>query len=72
MQYDTESNIAWWELAADPIAQTKEFGNLIIHFSALGKPVLIEMLDASKFLGDFEKASASPKLKKFLSTLDTQ
>lgn len=71
MHYDTESNIAWWELSNDPIAQAKEFGNLVIHFSALGKPVLIEMLNASKFLGDFEKAGAVPNLKKILPNLNT-
>jgi hypothetical protein len=71
MHYDVESNIAWWEVAADPIAQTKEFGDLIIHFSALGKPVLIEMLNASKFLGDFEKAGAVPKLKKIIPNLNS-
>jgi len=72
MQYDAEANIAWWEIAADPITQTKEFGNLIIHFSALGKPVLIEMLNASKFLGDFERSSSNPQLKKLFTSLNIE
>lgn len=69
MHYDPEANIAWWELAADPISTAKEFGSLIIHFSSSGKPVLIEMLDASKFLGEFEPQK-SLRLKKILPNFD--
>jgi len=53
MLYDLEANILCWELAKDSIYTTKEFGNFIIHLSKVGKPVLIEVLDASKFIGQF-------------------
>ena len=56
MQYDPETNIAFWELSREPIASAKMFGKLIVHFSAIGTPVLIEMLDASKFVSQAAKA----------------
>lgn len=55
MIYDPEANIICIEIAKGKIAGTREFGNFIIHLSAGGKPVLIEILDASKFMGQFDK-----------------
>lgn len=55
MLYDSESNILSWEVASGKISHAKEFGNFIIHQSPKGKPILIEILDASKFIGQFDK-----------------
>lgn len=37
------------ELGKGKISHAREFGNFIVHLSPAGKPVLIEILDASKF-----------------------
>ena len=55
MVYDSESNLLSIEVASGAITHAREFGNLIIHLSAAGKPILIEILDASNLLGDFAK-----------------
>ena len=55
MRYDPEANLISWEIAKDAISHAREFGNFIIHFSPAGKPVLIEILDASKLVGQFNK-----------------
>lgn len=55
MIYDMESNIICWEIAKGDITHTREFGNFIIHLSGGNKPILIEILDASKFIGQFDK-----------------
>ena len=55
MIYDAESNILSWELSNDPISHAREFGNFIFHLSKSGKPVLLEILDASSFVGQFKK-----------------
>lgn len=55
MVYDSESNLLSIEVASGAITHAREFGNLIIHLSAAGKPILIEILDASDLLGDFAK-----------------
>ncbi len=55
MLYDPDANILSWELGSGPISHAREFGQFIIHFSGTGKPVMIEMLEASKFMGQFDK-----------------
>lgn len=55
MIYDPEANILSWEVGTGRIAYAREFGNLIIHMSRSGRPILVEMLDASKFKGQFDK-----------------
>ncbi len=64
MIYDPEANIMSWEVAKGSISHAREFGNFIIHFSDSGKPILIEVLDASKFIGQFDKIKKSEELKK--------
>ena len=59
MHYEPEANIISWELADGKISHTREFGNFLIHLSPAGKPVLIEILDASKFIGQFDKIKAT-------------
>lgn len=55
MRYDAEANLLSWEIAKDPIDHALELGNFIIHLSKAKKPVLIEILNASKFVGQMDK-----------------
>ena len=55
MLYDPETNIACVEVSAGKIDHVIELGNFIIHVSKTKKPILIEILDASKFIGQFNK-----------------
>jgi hypothetical protein len=55
MIYDPEANILSWEVGKGKIVYAREFGNMIIHLSKSGRPIMIEMLDASKFKGQFDK-----------------
>ncbi|OGF26407.1 hypothetical protein A2331_05735 [Candidatus Falkowbacteria bacterium RIFOXYB2_FULL_34_18] len=55
MLYDAESNILNWEVSRGQIDHTIELGNFIIHVSKAKKPILIEILEASKFIGQFDK-----------------
>ena len=55
MIYDPEANIISIELGKAPISHAREFGSFIIHLSNSNKPILIEILDASKFVGQFDK-----------------
>ncbi|MBI2459874.1 MAG: DUF2283 domain-containing protein [Parcubacteria group bacterium] len=55
MRYDLEANIISWEITKDPIDHAIELGNFIIHLSKTKKPVLIEILNASKFAGQMDK-----------------
>lgn len=64
MHYDIEANIISIELASGQISNAREFGNFIIHVSPSGKPILLEILDASKFIGQIEKIGDLKNIKK--------
>jgi hypothetical protein len=66
MIYDPEANIICWEVASGKISHAREFGNFIIHLSSAGKPILIEILDASKFIGQMDKIKDINEIKKML------
>ena len=68
MQYDIETNILSWELAKDPIDHAIERGNFIIHLSKARKPVLIEILNASKFIGQKDKIKLEIIKKQIMET----
>ncbi|OGL39944.1 MAG: hypothetical protein A2043_01880 [Candidatus Schekmanbacteria bacterium GWA2_38_9] len=54
ISYEPEADVLSWELSPLPIDHAKEFGNLIIHFSASGSPVFIELLNAGMFVHQAE------------------
>ncbi len=68
MLYDPESNILSIELTRGAITHAREFGNLIVHLSGAGKPVLLEILDASSLTGGLAKID--PKLWRGLSSAE--
>jgi hypothetical protein len=68
MQYDLETNILSWEITKDPIDHAIELGNFIIHLSKGKKPVLIEILNASKFVGQADKIKLERIKKQIMET----
>jgi len=64
MKYDPEANLISWEITKGNINNVKEFGNLIVHLSKTGKPILIEMLDATKFVGQIDNIKKIIDIKK--------
>ena len=53
-KYEKEDDVMTIELSPDKIRYAEQTGDLIVHFSPKRKAVLLEILDASKFL---EKAA---------------
>jgi uncharacterized protein YuzE len=68
MIYDPEANVLCWEVARGKISHAREFGNFIVHVSKNGKPILIEMLEASKFIGQVDKIRNVKDVKQALAT----
>jgi uncharacterized protein YuzE len=66
MIYDPEANIMSIELARGKISHVREVGNILIHMSKAEKPILIEILDASKFTGQFDKIQNLKDVKQIL------
>lgn len=66
MIYDEEANVLCWEVAKGKISHAVEVSNFIIHLSKANKPVLIEVLDASKFFGQYNKIKNIKELKRII------
>ncbi|MBU4142829.1 DUF2283 domain-containing protein [Patescibacteria group bacterium] len=50
ISYEPEADVLMWEITDRPIDFAKEIGNVVVHFTKNNIPVLIEILEASKFL----------------------
>jgi len=50
ISYEPEADVLMWEITDKPIDYAKEIGNVIVHFTKDNVPVLVEILEASKFL----------------------
>ena len=57
VDYSKEEDILMYEVSDEPIDYAQEMDSVIVHFTKSGKPVLLEILDASKFLTQTMKAT---------------
>ena len=48
--YEPEADVLMWEITDKPIDFAKEIGDIVVHFTKNNIPVLVEILEASKFL----------------------
>jgi len=61
VSYDRESDILMIQVGDEKIDYAEEMGPIIIHFTEKGKPVLLEILDASEFISQTAKISIRSK-----------
>ena len=57
VDYSKEEDILMYEVSDEPIDYAEEMDSVIVHFTKAGKPVMLEILDASKFLSQTIKAT---------------
>ena len=50
ISYEPEADVLTYEITNQPIDYAKEVGNIVVHFTKNNLPVLIEILEATKFL----------------------
>lgn len=60
--YEPEADVLTWQLNQQDIDYASEVGNVIVHFTKDHKPVLLEFLDASKFLRQAENIIGPEKI----------
>ena len=61
MKYDPEADVLSWELSRAKIDHAVEMGKVIVHFSPKNIPVLLEILDASRWLKQGERVLKNPQ-----------
>jgi len=55
-RYSADEDILLNEISDEPIDYAEESGSVTVHFTKEGKPVLLEIMDASEFLAEGAKA----------------
>lgn len=58
INYEPEADVLTYEITNQPIDYAKEIGNIVVHFTKNNIPVLIEILEATKFLKKAERLTA--------------
>lgn len=53
--YEPEADVLTYEITSQPIDYAKEIGNIVVHFTKNNTPVLVEILEATKFLKKVER-----------------
>ncbi|MCD6413096.1 MAG: DUF2283 domain-containing protein [Elusimicrobia bacterium] len=67
LSYDRETDVLIVKISNQAVDYAEEMGNVIVHFSKKGKPVFLEILDASEFLSAAMKVGIKSKRKKVVS-----
>jgi uncharacterized protein YuzE len=55
VRYDKEEDILMIEVSDEPIDYAEQVDSIIVHLTKEGKPVLLEILDASQFIEEVQK-----------------
>ena len=50
IKYEPEADVLWWETSKGKIDHAEEWGNMVVHFDKKNTPVMVEILEAKKFL----------------------
>ena len=66
IKYDREADVLTIEMSEDSIDHAEESDNIITHLTKSGKPVLLEILDASEFLSQASKLAVRSKAAEFI------
>ena len=69
ISYNREEDVLIIEVSEEGIDYAEEVGPMIVHFTKEGKPVLVEILDASDFLAEITKASVRARDSKLAEVL---
>ncbi|MCR6669756.1 MAG: DUF2283 domain-containing protein [archaeon YNP-WB-040] len=61
IRYSRDEDILIIEFSDENIDYAEEMGPIIVHFTEDGKPVMLEILDASEFIAEISKIAMRAK-----------
>ena len=61
ISYDPETDIAMCQVSRNRIVHAEENGPLIVHFDSGNRAVLLEIQDASRFIGELARLALQAK-----------
>ena len=69
VSYEPEADVMSWEVSTQPIDYAEEAGDFIVHYTKNHKPVLVEILQASRFFDQSMKMISADRMSELsLST----
>jgi len=57
VRYSRDEDVLLVELSEDKVDYAEEMGPVIVHFTEGGRPIILEILDASEFITEISKAA---------------
>ena len=64
ISYNRKDDILVYEVGEGKIDYAEEMGSIIVHFDKKGKPLLLEILDASEFITQTTKVTMKARERK--------
>jgi uncharacterized protein YuzE len=61
IRYSRDEDMLIIEFSDEKIDYAEEMGPIIVHFTEDGKPVMLEILDASEFIAEISKIAMRAK-----------
>ena len=61
VSYDRDSDVLMIQVSEGKVDYAEEMGPIIVHFAKDGKPVLLEILDASEVISEVAKIGMKAK-----------
>jgi len=61
VSYDRDSDVLMIQVSEAKVDYAEEMGPIIVHFTKDGKPVLLEILDASEIISEVAKIGMKAK-----------
>jgi uncharacterized protein YuzE len=61
VSYNRESDVLLIQVSEEKVDYAEEMGPIIVHFTKDGKPVLLEILDASEVISEVAKIGMKAK-----------
>lgn len=58
IRYESEADVLTYEISSQPIDYAREVGSFVVHFTKNNMPVLVEILEATKFLRKAERLTS--------------
>lgn len=68
VSYNREMDILLMQVGGGKVDHAEEMGPIIVHFTANGEPILLEMLDASETLTQLTKTTMTTETTDMVET----
>lgn len=66
LKYDPDSDVLMWETSKRDVDYATQVANVVVHFSKENIPVLVEILEATKFITETKRILGKLKTREVI------